>query len=572
MHDLVIRGGRVVDGTGSAARTADVAVSNGIITEVGRVDGPARHTVDADGLMVTPGFVDIHTHYDGQATWDPVMTPSSWHGVTTAVMGNCGVGFAPVDPTRRDWLVGLMEGVEDIPGTALHEGIKWAWETFPEYLNALETLPRVMDVGTHVPHGAVRAYVMGERGARNEPATPDDIAAMAAIVKEGVRAGALGFSMSRTIVHRAVDGEPVPGTFAAVDEVLGIASVLGELGAGLVELAPAGVVGEDLLAPEREMAWMREVAGSTGRPVTFVLVQHDSAPGMWKDLLDECTRLRGAGVPLYPQIHTRSPALLVNLATRLNPFLACPSWAALAGLPVPEVVSRLTADSALRMRLVAEADAGRDALAGSMVRFDRMYALGDPPDYEPPASASVAAEAARRGVSEYEVALEWMMRRNGAEMLEVPILNWADGNHDVVHEMLLNDTTVLGLGDGGAHTASIVDSATPTHMLAYWARDRRRGLVPFETCVRKMTSETAALYGLGDRGVLAPGKRADINLIDADGVQLLAPEVWFDLPSGAPRLVQGARGYVGTWVAGEQTFHHGEPTGARPGRLVRGAR
>lgn len=567
MHDLVIRGGTVIDGTGAPARTADVAVDGDRIVAVGRVDTRGRRELDADGLVVTPGFVDVHTHYDGQATWDPLLTPSSWHGVTTVVMGNCGVGFAPAHPDRHEWLIGLMEGVEDIPGTALAEGIRWEWESFPEYLDALGRLPRVVDVGTHVPHGAVRAYVMGERGAANEPATEADIAEMAALVADGIRAGALGFSMSRTLAHRAIDGRPVPGTFAAEAEIHGICSVLADLGAGLVELAPAGVVGEDLAAPAREMAWMREVAATTSRPVSFALVQHDADPHAWRHLLDLAAEARQAGVPIFPQVHTRSPAILVGLGTRFNPFGRCPSWAEVRD------PAHLAADEALRARLVAEADQRRDRIEIGYVRFDRMFALGDPPDYEPDPSTSVAAVAAREGRSPFAVALEWMLRRDGTELLMVPLFNWSDANHDAVLEMLLHPTTVLGLGDGGAHTASICDASTPTHVLTHWVRDRRRGgRLPLELAVRKMTLDTATLYGLGDRGVLAPGRKADVNLIDHAALRLHAPELWHDLPSGAPRLVQGASGYVATLLSGRLTFEHGEPTGERPGTVVRGAR
>src|SRR5690348_3022263 len=312
MHDLVIKGGRVVDGTGAPERTADIAISDGVVTDVGRVSGAARQELDADGLLVTPGFVDIHTHYDGQITWDPLLTPSGWHGVTTIVMGNCGVGFAPCAPAKRDWLIGLMEGVEDIPGAALSAGIQWQWESFPEYLDTIEGVPKSIDVGAQVPHGAVRAYVMGERGARNEPATPADIEAMAAIVREGIRAGALGFSTSRTIVHRAVDGEPVPGTFAAEDELFGIGRVLGELRTGLFELAPAGVMGEDLAAPEREVDWMRRLSAAVGRPVSFALAQHNLAPDQWRDILRLCREANDDGADLRAQVAGRPLNMLVG--------------------------------------------------------------------------------------------------------------------------------------------------------------------------------------------------------------------------------------------------------------------
>src|SRR4051812_27530769 len=353
MHDLVIRAGTVVDGTGSPGRTADVAISDGVVTEVGKVDGRARRVIDADGALVTPGFVDVHTHYDGQATWDPLLSPSCWHGVTTAVMGNCGVGFAPVAADRHEWLIGLMEGVEDIPGAALSEGIKWGWESFPEYLDTIEAQRRVVDVGTQVPKGAVRAFVRGERGAKNEPATAADIAAMAEIVREGIEAGALGFSTSRTLAHRAIDGEPVPGTFAAEDELFGIGRVLGELGTGVFELAPAGALGEDLAAPEREMDWMRRLSAAIGRPVTFALSQNNADPGSWKRLLDLCSAAQADGVPVRPQVHGRTVSLLLGFQT-FHPLQFTAAWGAagLGLLPWREQVARIHADPDLRARLV----------------------------------------------------------------------------------------------------------------------------------------------------------------------------------------------------------------------------
>ena len=386
MHDLVVRGGTVVDGTGAPAVVADVAISEGVVTEVGRVDGPARRVIDGDGLTVTPGFVDIHTHYDGQATWDELLSPSCWHGVTTVVMGNCGVGFAPVAPDRHDWLIGLMEGVEDIPGAALSVGIDWSWERFPEYLDALAEKRWIADIGTQVPHGAVRAYVMGERGARNEPSTSDDIAAMAAIVREGMEAGALGFSTSRTLAHRAIDGEPVPGTFAAEDELFGIGRVLGELGTGVFELAPAGALGEDLAAPEREMSWMRRLSAAIGRPVTFALTQNNADPSSWQRMLDLSAAAAADGAQVRPQVHGRTVSILLGFQT-FHPFAFTPAWGAagLGLLPWSEQVARLQADAALRERLVIEArELENDPVVMGFMRPSRVYVLGDPPDYEPP--------------------------------------------------------------------------------------------------------------------------------------------------------------------------------------------
>jgi N-acyl-D-aspartate/D-glutamate deacylase len=573
-HDLVIRGGSVVDGTGAPARRADVAISDGTVTHVGEVDGRGRREIDADGALVTPGFVDIHTHYDGQATWDEQLTPSCWHGVTTVVMGNCGVGFAPVEPDRHDWLIGLMEGVEDIPGAALSAGIEWGWESFGEYLDALDARRHAMDLGTQVPHGAVRSYVMGERGARNEPATPADIEAMAAIVRDGVRAGALGFSTSRTLAHRAIDGEPVPGTFAAEDELFGIGRVLGELGTGVFELAPAGALGEDLAAPEREMDWMRRLAAAIGRPVTFALNQNNEDPGAWRRLLDLAGEAAAEGVPVRPQVHGRTVSLLLGFQT-FHPLAFTPSWGStgLGLLPWPEQVARLRAEPGLADRVVAEVAAMvDDPIVNGFMHPDRIYVLGDPPRYEPGIERSVTAMAAARGTSPWALLLELLLVDDGRELLNAPVLNYTDGNLDAVGEMLRHPTSAFGLGDGGAHAGQTCDASTTTFLLSHWARDRDHGRLSVEEAVHKMTRATATLYGLGDRGVLAPGFVGDCNVIDHASLQLRRPELAADLPGGASRLVQRADGYAATVKSGEVTFEHGEDTGARPGALLRGAR
>jgi N-acyl-D-aspartate/D-glutamate deacylase len=573
MHELVIRGGTVVDGTGAPARTADVAIDAGVVTEVGDLNGTAaEHEIDADGLLVTPGVVDVHTHYDGQVTWDPLLTPSSWHGVTTLVMGNCGVGFAPVRPGTEEWLIQLMEGVEDIPGTALAEGITWGWETFPEYLDALERLPRVLDVGTQVPHGAVRAYVMGERGARNEPATPEDIAEMARIVRDGIAAGALGFSTSRTIMHRAVDGEPVPGTFAAEDELVGIGRALGELGAGVFELAPAGVMGEDALAPEREVDWMRRLAAAIGRPVSFALLQHNQAPEQWRDLLKLAEEANAEGADLRPQVAGRPLNMLVGWQT-FHPFKDRPTYVRLADLPLAERVVELR-KAEVKAAILAEKPAQLEGiLQFVLTSLDRIYPMGEPPVYEPGPDTSVAAIAARQGRDDEDVLYDLMLEHDGRELLMMALLGYSHGNLEAIKDMLLHPNTALGLSDGGAHCGVICDASTPTTMLTHFVRDRSAGeRIPLEVAVRKMTSDTARLYGLGDRGVLAPGYKADVNVIDFDRLNLRLPELVIDLPGGARRLVQRADGYVATVVSGDVTFRDGEPTGARPGRLVRGAR
>jgi N-acyl-D-aspartate/D-glutamate deacylase len=574
MHDLVIRAGTVVDGTGSPARTADVAVDGGRITEVGRVDTAGSREIDADGALVTPGFVDVHTHYDGQVTWDPWLTPTGWHGVTTVVMGNCGVGFAPCRPDRRDWLIGLMEGVEDIPGAALSTGIRWAWESFPEYLDALEGLPKALDIGTQVPHGAVRAYVMGERGARNEPATPDDIEAMAALVRQGIEAGALGFSTSRTLAHRAIDGEPVPGTFAAEEELFGIGRVLGELGAGVFELAAAGALGEDLAAPEREVAWMRRLAKETSRPVSFALNQNNNDPEQWRKLLALAGEALAEGVPIRPQVTARTVSILLGFQT-FHPLAFTSVWGAsgIGLLPWREQVERLRSDIDLRTRIVEEARSLDDnELVRGFMSPERTYLLGNPPNYEPGPSDSVAGIAAARGAGKWETFLDLLMEDDGRQLLNSPVLNYSFGNLEATREMLVHPATVYGLSDGGAHAGQTCDASTTTFMLSYWARDRKEGRLPIEEAVRQITSATADLYGLSDRGRLVPGSLGDVNVIDADAIGLHRPEVAADLPGGASRLVQRADGYRYTVKTGEVIFHSGQATGALPGTLLRGAR
>ena len=567
MHDLVIRGGLVVDGTGDAPRHADVAIDGGLITAVGTVDVAGVEEIDAAGNVVTPGFVDIHTHYDGQVTWDPTLSPSSWHGVTTLVLGNCGVGFAPVMADKREWLIGLMEGVEDIPGTALHEGIRWSWETFPEYLDAVGSTPLALDVAALAPHGAIRAYVMGERGARNESATADDIEAMATIVREAVEAGAVGVSTSRTILHKAVDGEAVPGTFAAEDELFGLGRALAKVGRGVFELAPAGIQGEDLLAPDKEMAWMGKLAAETGRPITYGFLQHDVAPRAWERLLEIASDADANGVPLRPQISGRPIGMLLGLQG-FNPFRTRPTYISLSKLPFEERVA------ALRTADVRKAILGEDDLVPLPsyigMGLDRIFELGDPPQYEPAPEASVAAEAARLGMDPYDFLYDLLLRRDGRELLLRPLVGYSDLTLDPIREMLLNPATVLGVGDGGAHVTVICDASTPTWMLTHWTRDRSRGAqLPIETVVHKMTKNNADLYGFGDRGVLAAGKRADVNVIDMARLTLHAPEFRADLPGGASRLVQQSSGYTATLVAGTVTRRSDIDTGARPGQLVR---
>ena len=578
MHDVVVRNGLVVDGTGSApVEGLSIAIDGGLITEIGTEVGPGKREIDATGLLVTPGFVDIHTHYDGQATWDEELEPSTPHGVTTVVMGNCGVGFAPAKPGPADhaFLIELMEGVEDIPGAALSEGISWDWETFPQYLDALERRQFTADVSAMIAHGPLRAYVMGQRGADNEPASSDDIATMAAIVHEAVEAGAMGFSTSRTITHKAMNEEPVPGTFAAEDELFAIGRALGRAGKGVFEVAPAGVAGEDLVAPKPEVDWMCRLAADIGRPVTWLMLQNAFAPDDWKELMELSQAAQDAGHQVIPQVAGRPFGILIGLSTR-NRFSELPSFAPLRDLSFSEQAAAMT-DPGLKAKLIAESIAAIDQLrevdplrAFVADAWDRQYVLGDPVDYEPTADASIAARAAARGVEPIEEFYDRLRDRDGEALLMLPFLGYAHGNGDALYEMLTHPAAVLGLADGGAHANFICDASTPTWMLTHWARDRSRGpKLPIETVIQKMTSDTAALFGFTDRGVLAVGKRADINVIDHENLRLREPRLVADLPAGGTRLLRAAEGYVATIVAGEITREHDEFTGARPGRLVR---
>ena len=569
MHDLVIRNGLVVDGTGAPARQADVAIDNGVVAAIGEVNDLGREEIDADGLLVTPGFVDIHTHFDGQITWDPLLTPSFWHGVTTVVMGNCGVGFAPAAPNRRDWLIGLMEGVEDIPGSALAEGMEWGWESFPEYLDFLDKLPKAIDIGTQVPHGAVRAYVMGDRGARNEDANPEDIQEMSAIVKEGLEAGALGFSTSRTLAHRAIDGEPVPGTFAAEDELFGIGQALKELGTGIYEVAPAGVTGDDANAPELEIAWMRKLSAEIERPVSFAMVQFDNEPDAWRDALDRSIEALEDGAELYPQVAARGISILLTLRGR-HPFIHAASYRELDDLDWEQRAEAMR-DPQCREKILSEVEAPDAALG--FIMWDKLFPMTDPPNYEPTAEHSVAAQSEAASQTPIEFAYDFLSQGDGQNVLFAPLFNYANGNLDATREMMMHPRVAMGLSDGGAHCGVICDASMPTFMLTHWTRDRSRGeTLPLEWTVKRMTSDTAELYGLGDRGTLEVGKKADVNVIDYEALQLEPPQAVHDLPTDAMRLIQKSRGYVATIVSGEVISRNGEETGARPGQLIRGAR
>jgi N-acyl-D-aspartate/D-glutamate deacylase len=568
MHDMVIRGGTIVDGTGAPAFTGDIAIDAGRITAIGTVTARGTQEIDATGLHVTPGFVDIHTHYDGQATWDSEMAPSAWHGVTTVVMGNCGVGFAPAKPDRHQWLIGLMEGVEDIPGTALAEGMTWDWESFPEYLDALEKRPRTVDVATHVPHGAVRAYVMGERGANNDAPTEHEIAQMAAIVEEGLKAGALGFSTSRTVLHKSVDGVLVPGTTATPEELLGIGRGMARAGHGVFEMA------SDLKREWDEFGWMGALSKETGLPVTFAMLQSIAKELPWEEQMAETARWNAAGANIVAQIALRGTGVVMGWRGTIHPFVLKPSWAEIAGLSWDEQWAHIS-NPEWKAKLLAEDSVYPESdilplLYAVTLGFGLHYAMGEGFDYEPTQAQTVEALAKAAGTPAAEYAYDLLSADDGAGFIYFPILNYADGNLDFIQGLLNRDDTVISLSDGGAHCGTICDAASPTFLLQHWVRDRARGRISIENAIKRQCSDTARLYGLNDRGQLRPGMLADLNLIDLAALKLGRPWMAFDLPAGGKRLLQKAQGYRMTIKRGEITFRDGVMTGALPGGLVRG--
>jgi N-acyl-D-aspartate/D-glutamate deacylase len=567
---MVIRGGTIVDGTGAARFTGDIAIDNGLIAQVGKVSAPGREEIDASGMIVAPGWVDVHTHYDGQATWDQEMAPSSWHGVTTVVMGNCGVGFAPAKPDRHEWLISLMEGVEDIPGTALAEGMTWNWETFPEYLDELEKLPRTIDVGTHVPHGAVRAYVLGDREKPGAIPTDKDIAEMSRIVEEGVRAGALGFSTSRTVLHRSVDGELVPGTTATAEELIEIGRGMGRVGHGVFEMA------SDLVREWDEFGWMGKLSRETGLPVTFAALQSIAKE---QPLDEQITRMRAEndnGANIVAQIALRGNGIIMAWQGTVHPFRMRPSWQAIAELSWAEQKAKLL-DPAFRAQLLAEpndfSEVPEELKGVAFViaaGWAMQYEMDDDFDYEPQADASIQTRAVNRGVTPDEYAYDLLCESDGSGFIYLPLLNYADGNLNFLEDLQMSDDTVNSLSDGGAHCGTICDAASPTFMLQHWVRDRKGKRISLEHAVKRQCRDTARLYGLEDRGVLAPGYLADINIIDLDRLKLGKPWLAFDLPAGGKRLLQKADGYVATIKSGQMTFKDGKCLGIYPGGLVRG--
>ena len=565
MHELVIRGGSIVDGSGADAVGGDIAVDDGVITEMGPDVGPGSREINADGRLVLPGWVDIHTHYDGQATWDPELTPSSWHGVTTTVFGNCGVGFAPLRPGSQDYLINLMEGVEDIPGTVLAEGIDFTWSTFEEYLDELERTPRIMDIDAQIPHGALRFYVMGERGAdHTEVPTEGEVAEMARSVSAALEAGALGFSTSRTTKHKAADGSLTPSLTATEPELAGIAEAMGKVGKGMIQC------NSDF--DDGEVEVLAEMARISGRPVSVLLLQVDHDPDRWRRTLDGIHRANAEGLSMTGQVGCRPIGIMMGLDTSVHPFGNHPAYKSISHLPLAERAAKLRNDGELRNALLRQRP---DDGFTRWIEYalTRTFELGTPPDYEPDPARSLAAQAERMGGSPWELALDLLAAGDGESLLLYPFENYTSGNLDVIREMLVDEHTICGLGDGGAHVATICDASYPTYLLTHWARDRDRGeRIPLERLVRKQTRDTAVAYGLMDRGLLAPGYRADLNIVDFDGLGVAMPSVAYDLPAGGRRLVQRSHGYDHTFVAGVEVSVGGEPTGQRPGGLIRGAR
>lgn len=561
---LIIRGGTIVDGSGEPPYVGDIKIVDGKIDQIGQVTGTADEEIQAQGLLVTPGFVDIHTHYDGQVTWSHQVASSSQLGVTTVVMGNCGIGFAPCKPAHRDVMMRLMEGVEDIPGAVLQEGLPWNWNTFPEYLDALDARNYDIDIATQIGHAPLRINVMGDRGAAREPATDADIAAMSTLAAEAVEAGALGFSTSRTLLHKSSDGMHTPTLGAAEKELTGIALGLKKIGKGTLQLVT------DFDDVDSEFAMLRRIVEQSGRPLSLTLLQHEHLPDRWRRVMHHMHEATDAGLPMKAQAGARPVALIFSFALTLCPFSQLPAYEALKDLPAAERMARLR-DPAVRAKIISE-EHHEELYKRRVANFENLYPLGDPPEYEPKPEDSIAALASRAGVSAVEYVYDYLLQEDGQSMLYRPLYNYYEKNHDVLREMLLDRDTVPGLSDGGAHYGFICDASFPTYLLTHWARDRSRGdKIPLEQVIKMQTQDTAATVGLKDRGLLKPGYKADINIIDFANLHLHAPKITYDLPAGGRRLGQKADGYRTTLVNGVVTYRDGKATGALPGRLVRGA-
>ena len=560
---LVIRNGTIIDGSGRDGYEADLAIADGRISAIGQNLPKGAEEIDASGKLVTPGFVDVHTHYDAQVTWSERLSPSTWNGVTTVLLGNCGVGFAPCHADQRDLLVNLMEGVEDIPEVVMREGLPWNWHSFPDFLEALAARSYDADVATQVPHAALRVYVMGERGANREPATERDRARMAELTLEGMKAGAFGFATSRTLNHRAADGRHIPTLRAEEAELTAIARAMRIAGAGWLQIV------SDFQDQQGEIGLFRRLAKESGRPITITMIQSDARPDGWRELMQQIDEANGEGLRITAQIRSRPTSVLLGLELTQNPFMGRPSYRTIAHLPIAERVEILRQPE-FRARLLAEAYEGSRRGAERIERWDRMFPLGDPPDYEPTADRSIAAIAARQGRTPSEVVYDVLMENDGKGILYLPVTNFASGNLDAVAEMMAAPNSLIGLGDGGAHVGIMCDATSTSYTLTHWTRDRRRGsLFPLAWGVKRLTADNAIEMGLSDRGLLKPGLKADINVIDYDNMRLRRPEVVYDLPAGGKRLVQRTDGFDATIVSGSIVYRDGEPTGALPGRLIR---
>ena len=565
MYDLIIKNGTVYDGTGEKPFFADVAIKGNKIVAIGELEESSKEVIDAKGKIVAPGFVDIHTHYDGQVTWDPYLRPSTYHGVTTVVMGNCGVGFSPCKPEERDWLISLMEGVEDIPGTALHEGINWQWESFPEYLDTLEDKPLAIDVGTQIPHGAVRAYVMGQRGIDREEASQEEIEQMSQIVKEAIEAGAFGFSTSRTEKHKDSSGALTPSITAHKNELVSIAMSLGEIKSGVLQ----GI--SDFYDFETEFDIFKEMSESSGRPISITVEQMDQRPDWWHQLLDGIEEAQADGINMYGQVPPRATGINMGLTATLNPFTFYPSFYELSQKSLEEKVATMK-DPAFKEKLLSEepVSIGNPLVDEITQSFNKMFKLGEPANYEPEPESSFEAIAKRQNISPQEVAYDCLLEKEGRALIYHPLFNYLPGNLDYVETMLNHPYSISGLGDAGAHCGAISDASFPTTLIQHWGRDRKRGKkIPLEKLISMQTLETSRLLGIKDRGVLKEGYKADINVIDFENLTLHEPEVLYDLPAGGRRLVQRASGYEYTIVSGQIAFKDGESTGALNGRLIR---
>jgi len=562
MNDLLIKNGTIIDGSGQKRYVGNISVADGLITDIGKSIGSARRVVDADGMLVTPGFVDIHTHYDGQATWDPYLTPSTYHGVTTAIFGNCGVGFAPVRKPDIPYLINLMEGVEDIPGSVLAEGVSFKWESFPEYLDVLDRSPKAIDIGAQVPHAPLRFYVMGERGAdHNTLPTDQEIDEMGRLLEEALRAGALGFTTSRTTKHLSKDGKNTPSLSAKDPELRGLALAMKRANRGIIE------VNSDFGDGEFEI--MRMASEVSGRPLSILLLQVNNSPDLWRKTRDQIYEARREGIEVNGQVGCRPIVVIMGFETTLHPFSTHPRWLEMSSLSPQERVNRINQDADLKRSLIKDlpSDEHTQRIKSWL---SRTFVMGDKFDYEPSPDQAITALAERRGVDPLEIALEGMLRLNGKGLLAHTFENYFDGDLGVIQEMLLDENTIMGLGDGGAHVCSVCDEGAPTYLLSHWGRDRSRGdKLPIEFLVKKHTSVSAMGYGLRDRGLLKPGFKADINVIDFDELALLNTEVVYDLPAGGRRLIQRAKGYRHTFVSGTEIISNDEQTGNLPGKLIR---